>query len=108
MTRRRIFARIKRGAFEREENFGSGRDAACWEEMVNETLDLLERLTMPEFDIRTYAEGLADSIRTFGGLRTRAAWLSGDASPEEWARGRPVVTDDLSELMLATLRRNHG
>ena len=77
MTRRRIFARIKRGPFEREENFGSGRDAACWEEMVNETLDLLERLTMPEFDIRTYAEGLADSIRTFGGLRTRAAWLSG-------------------------------
>ena len=108
MTRRRIFARIKRGAFEREENFGSGRDAACWEEMVNETLDLLERLTMPEFDIRTYAEGLADSIRTFGRLRTRAAWLSGDASPEEWARGRPVVTDDLSELMLATLRRSRG
>lgn len=106
MTRRRIFAHIKRGAFEREENFWSIRDAAYWEEMVNETLDLLERLTMPEFDIRTYAEGLADSIRTFGGLRTRMAWLTGDASPEEWARGRPVVTDDLSELLIATLRRN--
>jgi len=66
MTRRRIFAHIKRGAFER----------------------------------------LADSIRTFGGLRTRAAWLNGDASPAEWARGRPVVTDDLSELMIASLRRN--
>jgi len=108
MSRRRIFAHIKRGAFEREEHFGSGRDAAYWEQMVNETLDLLERLTMPEFDIRTYAEGLADSIRTFGALRTRAAWLSGDASPEEWARGRPIVTDNLSELMRATLRRNRG
>ena len=61
MTRRQIFAHIKRGAFEREENFWSGRDAACWEEMVNETLDLLERLAMLEFDIRTYAEGLAEA-----------------------------------------------
>ena len=58
MSRRRIFARIKRGLFEREESFWSGRDAACWEEMVNETLDLLERLTMTQFDIRTYAIGL--------------------------------------------------
>ena len=108
MTRRRIFAHIKRGAFERAESFGSGPDAACWEEMVNETLDLLERLAMLEFDMRTYAAGLADSIRTFGGPRTRRAWLSGEASPEDWARGRPVVTDDLSELMIATLRRNRA
>jgi hypothetical protein len=106
MSRRRIFARIKRGSFEREESFWSGADASCWEEMVNETLDLLERLTMLQFDVRTYAIGLADSIRTFGGARTRAAWLSGEATPEDWARGHPVVTDDLSELMIATLRRN--
>jgi hypothetical protein len=56
MTRRRIFAPIKRGRFRAEEELLSGRDAACWEEMVNETLDLLERLAMLEFDIRTYAE----------------------------------------------------
>jgi len=105
MSRRRIFARIQRGLFEREESFWSGRDAACWEEMVNETLDLLERLTMTQFDIRTYAIGLADSVRTFGGARTRAAWLSGEASPDAWARGQPVVSEDLSELMIASLRR---
>ena len=83
MSRRRIFARIKRGLFEREESFWSGRDAACWEEMVNETLDLLERLTMTQFDIRTYAIGLADSVRTFALVLTHprlrgatGAWTS--------------------------------
>jgi hypothetical protein len=41
-------------------------------------------------------------------MRTRAAWLNGDPSPAEWARGRPVVTDDLSELMIASLRGTAG
>jgi hypothetical protein len=75
--------------------------------MVNETLDLLERLAMLGIRHPHLCRGAwADSLRTFGGRRTRAAWLNGDASPAEWARGRPVVTDDLSELMIASLRRN--
>jgi hypothetical protein len=75
-------------AFSCTETFASASDAEHWRRMVEETLARPEALWL---DLPVYAAGLAETIRTHGGDVTREKWLSGEASPQDWALGRPVV-----------------
>ena len=108
---RSITARIDDFGFVSEEAFTSYEDADAWEEMMSATLNLVElekastsaearstESSRSAFDLRVYARGLAESVRTYGGVRVRDEWLCSQASPEDWARGRPVVPS-LEELV---------
>jgi hypothetical protein len=101
---RSIDARIEHDGFVCEERFACYADADAWEEMMSTTLSLVEiekastasedmstESSRSAFDLLVYAKGLADSIRTYGGERVREEWLFSQASPEDWAQGKPVV-----------------
>ena len=95
---------IQSGDFSCIESFASEADAAHWERMVLETLARPEAIW---FDIRTYAVGLAETVRTHGGDLTREKWLSGEASSDQWALGLPVNAEavDLPAAAVKAKRR---
>lgn len=70
------------------ESFASVSDAEHWERMIEATLARPEALWL---DLHVYAAGLAETVRFHGGALTREKWLSGEASPQDWALGKPVV-----------------
>jgi hypothetical protein len=85
------------------ESFASEADAKHWERMVEETLSRPEALWL---HLRVYGAGLAETIRIHGGALAREKWLSGEASPEDWAMGRPVVMQAQDKISkLPSLRR---
>jgi hypothetical protein len=94
-----VTARIERDGFTREEAFKSKADAKHWREMVEATLELPASAGL---NMHVYAAGLADSVRAYGGRRTRDAWLTNEAPAEEWAKGRPVKVD-IEAMMRAVL-----
>lgn len=94
--------RITRDAFLREESFLSKTDAEHWRQMMEETLDMPQAAAL---DLHVYAAGLAETVRMHGGAYTRTKWLSGEATPEAWARGLPVPPSrDLNEQVMEMLR----
>jgi hypothetical protein len=74
MPRRLTIMRIDRNGFTHAEAFLSKADALEWERMILETLAMPQATSL---DLAAYAEGLAGSVRKYGGDYVRKARLSG-------------------------------
>ena len=77
-------ARIDHPAFAREESFASKADSDAWREIME---DLLDKPLSVQLDMHDLASGLAESVRMYGGPKTRDAVVNGEAPPALWVRG---------------------
>lgn len=97
---RRVVARVARPAFTREEVFTSQVDADACRDMMN---DILDRPQSAQLDMEDFATGLAESVRLYGGPKTRDALVNGNARPELWVRGRVFGDKWLEDQIRAVL-----
>jgi hypothetical protein len=82
---KRFAVKVERPALTREEAFLSKVDADAWRDLMNALLDKPES---SQLDLQDFASGLAESVRSYGGPKTRDAIVHGDAPPDLWVRGR--------------------
>ena len=68
----------------------SKTDAQAWQHMLETTLDHRDKI---DFDLATYAAGLAETVRAHGGPYTQDKWLNVEVPHDQWAKGLPVKLD---------------